>query len=148
MRIEKQALMAREGGCKDVRRGCDMGIFLRIDQAFSVAEVRESPDSHGEENSRRVGEPNGFESSGCPGQSIDDGEIGRGLKYLAEYLWWEVCNEHRDHRSFAGSRYGRWPWGYEIVAADTILATGAIRKSVRLSSETNRTTRATSHIAI
>lgn len=108
-----------------------MGLFLRSDQTLSVAEAGEGSDSHGEDDSRRVGEPNGVEGSGCPSQSTGDGEVGCGLEDLAEYLWWEVYDGHCDHRSFSGSRYQRWSWGYESVIAGLHLVTDANCISVR-----------------
>ena len=104
-RVEKKALMAREGGLRGMWMGCGVGLFLRSNQTLSVAEVGEGSESDVVEDSRGVGEPNGVEGSGCSGQSIDGGEVGCGLEDLAKYLWWEVYNGHRDYRSFLGCRY-------------------------------------------
>lgn len=105
MRVEKKALMAREGGFGGMWMGCGVGLFLRSDQTLGVAEVGEGSESDAVEDGRGVGEPDGVEGSGCSGQGIDGGEVGYGLEDLAKYLWWEVYDGHCDHRSFSSCRY-------------------------------------------
>lgn len=104
-RVEKKALMAREGWFRGMWMDCGVGLFLRSDQTLSVSENGEGSESDDVEDSRGVGEPSGVEGSGCSGQSIDGGEVGCGLEDLAKNLWWEVYDGHCDHRSFSGYGY-------------------------------------------